>query len=161
MKEKGKAILNQKRKGKFKMGGHSCGGLFKGTSGEKSTSTALALGNAFRENLQDVMALVPLSKEGYFGIPSKRKGSKGVRIVECSDPAKNAFEFQRFAGRNSVSIRTIPGKGHIMTMRDGTIIKYRMFSSSSDGSPVVELEISGLKRVKSQKIHFVKRSDND
>lgn len=53
------------------------------------------------------------------------------------------------------------GKGHIMTMKDGTIIKYRMYSSSKDRSPVVELEISGLKRVKSQKIHFVQRGNND
>ena len=161
----------------IKLGGHNSGGLFVGTSGSRKTAdifqsengdecgksfqktscTSLTFGNTFRENLLDLMQIVPLKKNGFFGEPSTRKGTRGVRIVECSDPAMVAHEFQRLAGQNCSSFRTIPGKGHIMTMKDGTIIKYRMYSSSSDNSPVVELEISGLRRVKSQKIHFVQR----
>ncbi len=163
------------------MGGHNSGGLFEGTSGSRKTmnifssvkaneseqtfrkvsSGTLSTGNTFRDNLIDVMAIVPLNRKGLFGKTSQRKGTRGVQIVECSDPAKLAYEFQSLAGRNFSSFRTIPGKGHIMTMKDGTIIKYRMYSSSKDRSPVVELEISGLKRVKSQKIHFVQRGNND
>lgn len=169
------ANSNQRKGDVISLGGHNSGGLFEGTSGSRKTmnifksiesnaseasfqktgSNAFLTGNTFRENLLDVIAVVPINRNGFFGEPSKRKGSKGVRIVKCSDPAKLAHEFQRLAGQNYSSFRTIPGKGHIMTMKDGTIIKYRMFSSSDDGSPVVELEISGLKRVKSQKIHFV------
>ena len=135
--------------------------IFKGEKLQRPETVALTTGNSFRENLADVMKLVPLDRKGYFGETSKRKGTRGVQIVKCSNPAQLAFDFQRIAGKNFVSYRSIPGKGHILTMKDGTIIKYRMYSSSKDGSPVVELEISGLKRVKSQKIHFVQGGSND
>ena len=52
-------------------------------------------------------------------------------------------------------MKIIEGKGYVAKLRDGTTITYRK-TSTSDGTPVVELTIKGLKRVKDQKIHFIK-----
>ena len=82
--------------------------------------------------------------------------SGGRADCRMLNSVKVAFEFQRVAGKNFVAFRSIPGKGHILTMKDGAIIKYRMYSSSKDRSPVVELEVSNLKNFKSQKVHFIK-----
>lgn len=53
---------------------------------------------------------------------------------------------------------TVPEKGYIMRMADGALITYRYASSSPDRSPVVELTAGKASGVKTQKIHFVKRS---
>lgn len=115
-------------------------------------------GNPFKENLLDAISVVPLKKSGYFADPSARKGTaRNVRVFECDDPARVAYDFQAKAGRNYVGLERIKGKGYIMTMADGTRITYRLISSSKDHSPVVELKVRNFKRVKSQKIHFVPR----
>ena len=104
------------------------------------------------------MAIVPLSRSGRFG--AKSATSRGdVRVFECTDPARTAYTFAQKASRGFVSMTPIQGKGYIMRMNDGTLITYRYISSSADRSPVVELKIKNLKRVRTQKIHFVKRSN--
>ena len=50
--------------------------------------------------------------------------------------------------------------GQVMTMSDGTVITYRMRSSSRDHTPVVELQVHNMPSVKSQKIHFIPRGTN-
>ena len=150
------------------MGGHKSG-LFKGTSGDisqggiiegastpNSASTSLSTGNTIRDNLAEAMAVVPLKKSGYFADASKHKGRKRVRVYACSNPARTASEFANKMTKNYVSLAPIEGKGYCCTMRDGSKITYRWISSSKDRSPVVELTIRNFKRVKSQKIHFVK-----
>ena len=51
-------------------------------------------------------------------------------------------------------------RGQVMTMSDGTIITYRMRSSSKDHTPVVELQVHNMPGVRSQKIHFIPRGPN-
>ena len=133
-------------------------------SGGERLSYALALhttkgtlggGNSFRENLPELLSVAPLNKNGLFGSKSP-KSRRNVRVIECTNPARSAYEFAQKATKGFVSMTTIPGKGYIMRMYDGTLITYRYISSSPDKSPVVELKINNFKRVKSQKIHFVK-----
>ena len=112
-------------------------------------------GNTIRDNLHDMMQIVPLNRAGYFGDKGSRKTSPRVRVVKCSDPAKTAYEFQSKTIRGFTSMTTIDGKGYVVKLKDGTKISYRMISTS-DGSPAIELTIKGLERVKDQKIHFVK-----
>lgn len=154
------------------MGGHKSE-LFKGTLGSgkpKNVSSnsnlpapapvALSTGNTIRDNLHDAMAVVPLKKSGYFAEPSRHKGRKSVRVFASDNPEKTAFEFASKVTKNYVSLVPIKGKGFHCVMRDGSNITYRWVSSSKDKSPVVELTISNLKRVKNQKIHFIKDDRN-
>lgn len=121
------------------------------------STSALNGAGTLKENLLDAMAIVPLQKSGYFAEKSPRKTSSSqVRIHESASPLKDAYEFQARLTRGFVSYERIEGKGHVCKMRDGTRISFRA-TSSSDGSPVVEIRISGLKRVKDQKIHFVQK----
>ena len=82
-------------------------------------------------------------------------GSRRSNIFS-NNPARTAVEFANTAGYNPASITTITGKGIVRTMRDGSVITHR-FTSSKDGSPVVELKVHNVSGVKSQKIHFVKK----
>jgi len=117
-------------------------------------------GRTFRENLNDAMSIVPLNRSGYFAEKSTRKvTATNVRVYESANPLQDSYDFQSAAGKGFASYKQLGSKGHILTMADGTRIVFR-YKSSSDGSPVVELTIRGLNRVKSQKIHFVQRSDD-
>lgn len=122
-----------------------------------TTAGTLGGGRTFRENLTEAMTVVPLNKSGKFGEKNK-KGSSYVRVFKCSNPAATAYEFAAKAMKGFVSLTTLEGKGFIARMADGTLITYRYISSSADRSPAVELKVKNLKQVKSQKIHFVKRS---
>lgn len=135
-------------------------GLIKGCTALAlhTSKGTLGSGRSFRDNLPDAMTIVPLSRSGRFG--AKSATSRGdVRVFECADPARTAYTFAQKASRGFVSMTPIQGKGYIMRMSDGTLITYRYISSSADRSPVVELKIKNLKRVRTQKIHFVKRSN--
>jgi hypothetical protein len=150
------------------VGGQNSGGLFQGTSGSRKTmdifkganlqnskSGGLGGRNTIRDNLHEMMQIVPLKRTGYFGEKSLKKKSHKVRVVICSDPSRTAYDFQSKAIKGFSSMKIIEGKGYVAKLRDGTTITYRK-TSTSDGTPVVELTIKGLKRVKDQKIHFIK-----
>ena len=121
-----------------------------------SGGMSLSTGNTFRENLLDAMSVVNLKRSGYFGEQSSHKGKSSVRIVKSSNPARTALEFMNKAAKNYLAFIPIKGKGYRCIMKDGTEIVYRWVSSSKDRSPAVEIFICNLKRVKNQKIHFVK-----
>ncbi len=116
---------------------------------------ALRAGRSFKEDIDELTKRFHLNSSGYFG--TSGKGRSHTRIIECSSPIKDAFDFANLAGYSPSSTKTITGKGIIRTMRDGTVISYRFYSKSKDHSPVVELNISNFDAVKSQKIHFVKK----
>ena len=123
------------------------------------SSKALAIGSGtLRANLPGAMAIVPLQKSGYFGekSPSHPKGGN-VRIHESSNPLKDAYDFQARLAAGYTNRKRLEGKGWIYELPDKTRIVFRVFSSSPDKSPVVSVEVSGLDRVKRQKIHFVKK----
>lgn len=123
-----------------------------------SSGTKLSAGRSFFSNVDDAARIVPLNQYGNFGFKSKKKGSKS-RIFEADNPARTAYDFQSRAARGYVSMTRIRW-GQVMTMSDGTIITYRMRSSSRDHTPVVELQVHNMPGVRSQKIHFIPRGTN-
>ena len=117
-------------------------------------------GRRLRDNILDLVRLVPLHSTGWFGDKSVKKASR-ARVFESSNPARSAYEFQAAARKGFVRCETISGKGMVMTMKDGSRVTYRWTSSSKDRSPVVELQVvSRIGRIRSQKIHFVERGGN-
>lgn len=90
-----------------------------------SSSLSPHRGSSFSDNLKTLTHHFPLSPTGYFGV--KGQGGKGTRNIVVSNPARMAYKFQSLAGHNPSSTRRIEGKGHIMTMADGTVITYRYF----------------------------------
>ena len=85
------------------------------------------------------------------------KGRRHTRNIESINPARAAAKFAGIASKSPVSSIPIEGKGMVYRMRDGSVITHRYFSSSKDGSPVVELKVKNASGIKSQKIHFVKK----
>lgn len=122
--------------------------------GVGSGGAPLKGGNRFSDNVSDLTKRFRLSGSGYFG--TKGEGGKGVRSLDSESPARTAAEFAGIASKAYVSARPIPGKGIIYRMRDGGYIIYRR-TSSSDGTPVVELSVNGVAGIKDQKIHFIRR----
>ena len=95
-------------------------------------------------------------RNGRFGENSPSTGNK-TRNIASADPlgtAKDFYDRIAYGGKETIYDG---GDRRITQMADGTIISWRKISSS-DGSPVVEINISrsshtgGLKK---QKIHFV------
>ena len=69
--------------------------------------------------------------------------------------ARDFYDKIAFGGKETIYNGS---KLNITHMADGTVITMRTVSSSPDGSPVVEINISGSSHtggVKEQKIHFV------
>jgi len=116
---------------------------------------ALKSGNRFADNISNLKEEFALNKNGYFG--SRGMGRAHTRNIESNNPARTAAKFAGLASKNPVSVATIAGKGVVYRMRDRSIITHRYFSSSTDGSPVVELKLHNVSGVKSQKIHFAKK----
>lgn len=96
-------------------------------------------------------------KNGRFGVSSPSTGNK-TRNISSSDSmttAKDFYDKIAFGGKETIYNG---GKLCITKMADGSIITMRRISSSPDGSPVVEINISGSTHtggLKQQKIHFV------
>lgn len=116
---------------------------------------ALRGGSRFDDNITSLRSKFPINSQGYFGKPGQ--GRKRTRNIEAYNPARTAAEFANLASRNSVSAIAIHGKGMVYRLRDGSIVAYRLISSSKDKSPVVELKLKNVCSIKSQKIHFVKK----
>lgn len=103
--------------------------------------------------------------KGLFGVKSLRKDAgNDVRNIISSAPIRTAKYFYgtlSHGGKEEtrpISNRHGKGEMRISTMPDGTILTYRRYSSS-DGSPVVEINIKRSTNsggVVSQKIHFIK-----
>ena len=123
-----------------------------------TSSTSLVAGRSFFGNVADAAKIVPLNQYGSFGYKSRKKGSR-ARVFESDNPARTAYAFQSAAARGYVAMTKIRW-GQVMTMSDGTVITYRMRSSSKDHTPVVELKVHNMPSVKSQKIHFIPRGTN-
>lgn len=118
------------------------------------SSLAIVSGRTFSDNLAALKNDYPLNSSGYFG--TKGKGRSKTRNIEASNPLKAAWDFAHLASFNPMKTVTIVGKGLRWTMRDGSVVSLRYYSSS-DGSPAVELNVHNVPGVKSQKIHFVKK----
>lgn len=96
---------------------------------------------------------VAVGTVGCFGTKGKSRRSR-VRNIASDNPGHTAAEFAYLAAANPSVTRPISGKGFVWMMRDGGIVTYR-WTSSSDGTPVVELECKGISGIVNQKIHFI------
>lgn len=105
------------------------------------------------DNLPALTKSFPLSVGGYFGV--KGSGKTSVRRIESASPVTTAKEFFRLATIGGGSVKSKPNGAIVIKMKGGTQITYRE-TSSSDGSPAVDINITSPGRVKRQKIHFVK-----
>lgn len=108
------------------------------------------------DNLPALTKRFPLSIGGYFGV--KGSGKTSVRRIESNAPVTTAKEFFRLATNRGESMKVKPNGAIVMKMKDGTQISYRE-TSSSDGSPAVDINIASPVRVKRQKIHFVNATE--
>lgn len=95
-------------------------------------------------------------KSGYFGC--RGKGRNFVRNIYSNNPIKTARDFYGKIALGGIEKKLENGKGFQTSLKDGTIISFRAISSS-DGTPVVEINIRKSNThgdLKRQKIHFVK-----
>lgn len=122
----------------------------------KGEVLALYVGRRLADNIPELLKRFKINEEGYFGTRGKNAHKKKIRNYECDNPGRTASEFAHLAGANPSVIHPLPGKGFTWIMRDGGIVTYR-WTSSSDGTPVVELNCKGLPGIASQKIHFIPR----
>ena len=105
----------------------------------------------FDQNVPDLKKIVNLSEKGYFG---KKGSSARIRRVESDDPVALFSEFFATATLGAIDSK-IDGKAVVRKMKCGTIVTGRI-TSSSDGSPAIDLNIVNSKYAKSQKLHFIK-----
>lgn len=94
---------------------------------------------------------------GRFGVSSPSTGNK-TRNIASSDPLSTAKDFYDKIAFGGLETVYDSGKIKVTRMADGSIITIRPVSSSQDGSPVVEINISGSAHtggLKQQKIHFI------
>ena len=92
---------------------------------------------------------------GRFGTNSPSTGNK-TRNITSNDPVATANDFYSKIA-NGGSEKKYNNNFKITQMSDGTVITYRK-TSTSDGTPVVEINISNSNNtggVKQQKIHFI------
>lgn len=119
----------------------------------KGDVLSLRVGNKLEDNLRELLERFPANNAGYFGTRSKRHSSN-IRTIASDSPGRTASEFASIVGANPSVIHPISGKGFTWVLRDGGVVTYR-WTSSSDGTPVVELTCNGVLGVANQKIHFV------
>lgn len=113
--------------------------------------------HSITENLNDVKKKYKYSN-GLFGNRSNSSIER-TRHIESKNPIATAKDFYDKLTYGGIENNLDNGKGKKTKMKDGTIVSYRPISSS-DGSPVVEINIrksydSG--DLKQQKIHFIKK----
>ncbi|MCD8294836.1 MAG: hypothetical protein LUE27_06325 [Clostridia bacterium] len=109
--------------------------------------------HSISENLPNLTSIYPYH-DWYFG--KRGQGGSHTRNIICDDPVASAQKFYEIASYGGIEHNM--DKGVYTNLTDGTIVSYREVSSS-DGTPVVEINIRSSTDsggVKQQKIHFVK-----
>ncbi len=126
--------------------------------------TETTMFHSIEDNLDKLKLKYPVNSEGYFGNPGH--GRSHTRNIESENPletAKDFFNNIAEGGKKEILYdrKTGKEKGIVVQMRDGTFISFREISTS-DGSPVVEINIDSSnserakKEIQTQKIHFIK-----
>ena len=117
------------------------------------------------ENIASVASEFGLHN-GFFGTRGIG-GSASIRNIESDDPEATAKEFYDKLAHggieNPLYKKDGSPNGFQTKMADGSIINWRP-SSSSDGSPAVDIFVTTIDEngsIKTQKIHFIRRSDED
>lgn len=127
--------------------GRGRSGRFSGTPGGSSF-------HSFADNLPNLTEKFPLEGR-QFGEPSTTTRDKTVRIIKSKDPVKTAYEFFGLATEGAESIVHPKAGMSLARLKDGSFVSIRE-TSSSDGSPAVDLSIKPAGFVKTRKIHFEK-----
>lgn len=114
--------------------------------------------HSIRDNLSKVAETYEFSN-GYFGKQSAQGRVPRTRNIESMDPKHTALDFYSRLANGGKEEPLKNGKGVATKLLDGTVITFRKISSS-DGSPVVEVNIKKSKDsagIKKQKIHFIQK----
>lgn len=106
--------------------------------------------HAFKANLQGLQAEFPRFPGGL-----SWKSSKGKKIatIASDDPVATATRFSGLASSGYVSEAKLPN-GYVRKLADNSTVTLRL-TSSSDGSPAVDLNIAREGHIR--KIHFTRR----
>lgn len=112
----------------------------------------------YRSIGQNVMIVSSLYdyNNGRFGVSSPSTGNQ-TRNIASENPQSTAKDFYDKIALGGIEKSYNDGKMKITKMADGTVVTMRK-TSTSDGSPVVEINIKGSSHtggIKNQKIHFV------
>lgn len=117
--------------------------------------------HGLEDNLPSIRADYP-TNDGLFGNIGQ-SDNINIRNITSDSPeltAKDFYDKIAIGGKEKMLYyKDSTIKGYQTRMSDGTIINYRI-KSSSDGSPAVDIDIQFSSKhgdIKSQKIHFVKR----
>ncbi len=114
--------------------------------------------NSISSNANEAAKLFKF-KDGLFGIKNRKPKSKPREIIVSNPKTSASIFFNTLAaGGKKETFDTGHGKGIKATLLDKSIITYRPITSSN-GSPAVEIVVSGSKNVKAKKYHIVKKGD--
>lgn len=117
--------------------------------------------NSISDNLQKTKDLYSFNN-GYFGIIGK-SGQKDIRQINCLDPINESKKFYDTLTNGGIEEIISNGKGLKTIMKDGSIITYRIITST-DCSPAVDINIKNSNNtggINRQKIHFEMEKNND
>lgn len=109
------------------------------------------------DNEKALCALFPISPGGYFGMKGQGRGK--TRNIVSENPLETAEEFYDILAYGGIENQLSNGKGLHTQLADGSTVTFRQISSS-DGTPVVEIQIHGQSvetAIHTQKIHFIQR----
>ena len=117
--------------------------------------------HSISENISAVTRDYPLSN-GLFGKRGDSKNSR-IRNIVSDDPQKTAKDFYDKLGHGGIESKLYykggSEKGLQVKMSDGSILNWRPISSSSDGSPAVDISVETSNshgEIVTQKIHFIR-----
>ena len=101
-------------------------------------------------NVKSVAKKFKLNKSGYFG-----DIGKNTRVFRSADPIKSSADFYNRLSKNGKKTVLANGKGVQTVFDDGSRVVYRVVTKTPN-SPAVEITVSSIGKIKSQKIHFIK-----
>lgn len=119
---------------------------------------------SIRRSAEKTPAKFGYDKEtGYFGTKFKDKRSSYYRTISSDNPQKDAEELFSYLVRGGTRVPTDNPHQELYRLPDGTYVSLRIFTST-DGSPAVEISIRknpNNTKVKSQKIHFIDKTEGE
>lgn len=122
----------------------------------KASSNLITPTSSIEDNLHQLQEMYPITSEGKWGVPSKRRGSKRVRLIYSDDQYKAADHFWSIISQGGFLKKMAIGKGDFLlkaSFPDGSYATYRV-STSSANSPAIEYRIRESPLIK---IHFEKK----
>lgn len=104
-------------------------------------------------NVDAMIANYPINEAGFFG-----ERGKNERVIKTPTPEATSMDFYGKIGIGGTVESLTNGKGTRTILDDGTIIVHRLITKTPN-SPAVSIKVINSKRIKSQKIHFIKEGE--